>query len=72
MGCAPCKVSSMSLCTRTDYVPDDPPIGGEDAFGERRTVVSAKCARRVDLVAQAREQDLALALKVYLFPVKKT
>ena len=51
--------------------PDYTTVRGEHAFDEGRAVVRAERAGRVDLVAEAREEDFAIALELYLLPGAK-
>ena len=51
------------------HSPDDPPVGSQHALCERCAVVRTERTRRVDLVPQAREEDLAFALERDFFPI---
>lgn len=65
-----CNMYFNSCCRDLSKgLPDYSTVSREHSLLERGAVMGAKRAGRVDLVAQAREQDLAVLLKVDLFPV---
>lgn len=52
----------------SESLPNHTAIRSQNALCERGSIVSTKCARRVNLVSKSREKDLAVSFELDLFP----